>query len=402
MQGALLDVVIIGAGPAGSTAGHLLAAAGHHVLILDKEDFPRFHIGESLLPCDLPIFDKLGIDLSRGPFLHKQGAEFLDEETGEHAFYNFADALPGGNPHAYQVERSAFDAELLRLAERAGARVELGVRVRDVSFDDHGVTTSAEGRDYRSRYVIDATGQDAFMGRRRKALSPIREVGRSAVFRHFAGLSDEAWARVSDRGNIKVLVRPDGWLWVIPLSGRRLSVGFVSHQRAIDAADLDEAVERSPLLAECTAGVDATPHRHARNFSYKNRAARGPRYACVGDAACFIDPVFSSGVSLAMLGAERLAQDVSSVLSRGTEHEPDAARAAQEHMVVAYRSMGALVYSFYHTALVKNLFFARNPDPALRSGLVSILAGDVWRADNRFQEMILKSSRRAMSEDFSV
>src|SRR5690242_17878802 len=103
--GGMLDVVVVGAGPGGSTTGHLLAAQGLRVLILDKEDFPRFHIGESLLPCDLPLFERLGMDMRDGPFLHKQGAEFIDEGSGDFAFYDFADALPSGPRYAYQVER---------------------------------------------------------------------------------------------------------------------------------------------------------------------------------------------------------------------------------------------------------------------------------------------------------
>jgi flavin-dependent dehydrogenase len=158
------DVLVIGAGPGGATAAALLARAGADVAVLDKERFPRFHIGESLLPCDLPIFARLGMDMVGQGFLRKGGAEFHDERTGERTCFLFSQGLPGTPDHAFQVERARFDAHVLDAAARAGARVELGVRVAGMEADDTGVTvhTSSGGR--RARYVIDATGQDALSG----------------------------------------------------------------------------------------------------------------------------------------------------------------------------------------------------------------------------------------------
>jgi flavin-dependent dehydrogenase len=395
-QAGILDVIVIGGGPAGSTAGNLLAQAGHRVLVLDKEDFPRFHIGESLLPCDLPIFERLGMDMLGGAYLHKQGAEFFDESTGDFAFYDFADALPSSSTHAYQVERAAFDHALLSLAERAGARVQLRTKVREVSFDDREAIVSMEHGELRARFVVDATGQDAFLGRRGRSLEPLRGLGRGAVFCHFDGVAEATWQQLALQGNIKVLVRKDGWAWMIPLIGRRVSVGFVSHVRALDESTLDEVLSESPILQRITVGAQRTQTRFARNFSYRNRTPSGSRFACIGDAACFLDPVFSSGVSLAMLGGERLAEVLSPALREGREGEPAVLAGLADHMQGAYRSVGALVYSFYNTSLVHSIFFARDPDRDLRSGLISILAGDVWRTDNRFQSMLLRSRRRQL------
>lgn len=392
------DVLVVGAGPAGSTVGHLLAREGHDVLIVDKERFPRFHIGESLLPCDLPLFERLGMDMREGPYLRKQGAEFIDEARGQSAFYDFADALPGGSRHAYQVERAKFDHALLLLAERAGAKVELGSRVTHVGFSPDGVSVQTEHGTQRARFLVDATGQDAFLGRRARSIEPLKGLGRGAVFCHFSGVADRTWGDLSRQGNIKVLVRNDGWAWMIPLHGQRVSVGFVSHIRPIDHDVLDAVLDQSPVLQGITQGTVRSETQLVRNFSYKNRAAVGSRYACVGDAACFLDPVFSSGVSLAMLGGERLADSLSLALREGREGEADAMAGLETHMSAAYRSVGSLVHSFYNTAIVQNIFFAKSPNREMRSGLISILAGDVWREDNRFQAMLLRSSRRSVLE----
>jgi flavin-dependent dehydrogenase len=185
---------------------------------------------------------------------------------------------------------------------------------------------------------------------------------------------------------------------MIPLTGQRVSVGFVNHTRVLEPEMLNEVLEESPVLQRITSGASRTQTRLARNFSYKNRASSGPRHACIGDAACFLDPVFSSGVSLAMLGGERLADALDVALCEDREGDPGVVAGVEEHMQHAYRSVGALVHSFYNTGLVRNIFFASNPDMDLRSGLISILAGDVWRTDNRFQAMLLRSARRKMPE----
>ncbi len=397
-SGPEFDVAILGAGPAGSTAATLLARAGQRVLIVDKEDFPRFHIGESLLPCDLPIFTRLGLDTQLGAFVRKQGAEFIDENSGDFAFYDFADALPGGPSHAFQVERAVFDHALLQLAEKAGAHVVLRTKVEDVEFYADEARVIADTASWRARFVIDATGQDAFLGRRARVIDPLKGLGRGAVFCHFSELDPAVHAELTQLGNIKVLIRQDGWGWMIPLSNRRISVGFVSHVRAFDPSApstmLDELLAASPILQRLTQGAQRSETRLARNFSYRNRGATGTRFACIGDAACFLDPVFSSGVSLAMLGAERLADVLDVALREGREGDPSCSTAFSAHMDHAYKSVGALVHSFYNTKLVKNIFFAPNPEPELRSGLISILAGDVWRDDNRFQEMLMRSTRR--------
>ncbi len=390
------DVLIVGAGPAGASAAAFLAQSGVDVRLIDRESFPRFHVGESLLPCDLALFARLGIDMQAEGFLYKGGAEFFDERTGQRAVFLFNQGLPGTPTHAYQVDRATFDALVLDSARRAGAHVGLGVRASHLEDADGCVRLHTSHGPLEARYVIDATGQDALFAHRAKSLRRIEDFGLAAVFRHYDGLCDAVWEELASEGhgNIRVLMVDDGWVWIIPLRGRRISVGVVTRKRGVDLDLFDRAFAASPMLQRLTHGSSATEPRIVRNFSYRNSKKCGSRWACIGDSALFLDPVFSSGVSLAMLGAERLADVLVTALEKGREADPDLTLAVSEHMDMAYTTFGTLVGAFYQTRLVQHIFFARDPDPALRAGLISTLAGDVWRADNPFQAMLLRSKRR--------
>lgn len=390
------DVLIVGAGPGGATLASLLARTGVSTLLVDKEEFPRFHIGESLLPCDLALFERLGLDMKALGFLYKGGAEFYDERTGDHTVFSFAQGLPGTPDHAYQVERAKFDRAVLDCALRDGARFEAGLRVSGISPDADGVTVHTSAGDRRARFVVDATGQDALFAHREKSMRRIEDFGLAAVFRHFDGLSDEVWNELANagRGNIRVLMIDQGWVWIIPLAGRRISVGVVSRKRGIDFDLFEETYASSPMLQRLTRGCPKTELRIIRNFSYRNVKTRGARWACLGDAALFLDPVFSSGVSLAMLSAEKFADILVPALREKREDDPELTRPVSEHMAICYTTFGSLVGAFYQTKLVQNLFFAKEPDPAIRAGIISTLAGDVWRDDNPFQQMLLSSKRR--------
>ncbi len=388
------DVVVIGAGPAGSTVAASLAARGVDVHVLEKETFPRFHIGESLLPRVVPILERLGVSTDAPCFLPKAGAEFLHEGAGLHAVFPFDTGLPGGPPAAFQVDRATFDLELVRAAERAGATVTFGVRATAVECRPDAVEVRTTGPHLRCRYVVDATGQDGFFGRRDRTLVPFGAFGKAAVFTHFSELGRDFRAVFGAAGNIKVLVVPRGWSWLIPLAGDRLSVGLVSQRQGICVGWLDSLIESSPLLQRLCAGARRGPTRIIRNFSYHNRRSAGARYACIGDAAAFLDPVFSSGVTLAMESGERLAALLAPALAAGTEADPELVGSLGAHLHTAYVAMASLIHSFYNGGLVDNIFFAAEPDPVLRAGLVSLLAGDLWRVDNRFQQMLLRSARR--------
>lgn len=390
-----LDVLIVGAGPAGSTAAALLAQAGRSVRVLDKEEFPRFHVGESLLPCDQPIFDRLGVSFEGIRHVPKAGADFVDERTGQCASFAFADGLAGTPADAWHVNRAHFDHVLARRAAELGAQPVFGVRGSEVVFDDDGVTLRTDdGVEHRARFFIDASGQDAFLGRKRRTLTPVDGFGVLAAFTHFEGISDATFAELTVTGNVKIVMRDEGWGWLIPLPDGRLSVGAVTTKRGLGKDILENFVASSPLLGRLTSGATARPVRLARHFAYANTESVGSRFACVGDSAGFLDPVFSSGVSLAMAGAAQVVDALVPALGSGTEADPELLGPSRDRLRAAYETFGTLIQSFYSTNLAKHFFFYDEPDPGLRAGLISILAGDVFRDDNGFQNALMSGRRR--------
>ena len=393
----LWDVIVVGGGPAGSTLAALVSAAGHRVLVLDKEPFPRFHIGESLLPLCLPVLQRLGVEPDPQSWVYKRGAQFVCEASSRQRAFDFADALPGPPRHAWQVERAAFDLQLSARARECGTEVRHDVKVAGVELGPDGVEVRGRegGVRLRARYLVDASGQNRLLARHHQSAEPILHFGRTAAFIHHDGLGPAAIEEIGEGNDIRIMISEHGWGWLIPLAGGRLSVGLVCREGQVAARALESFVAESPIIGRWTRGCSASEVRLERNFSYVNRRPHGQRFVCVGDAACFLDPVFSSGVSLAMVGAQSAADRLSSALSDGTEDDPALMAPHQAHMEQGYHAFSSMIDRFYNTRFVEHFIFGPQADGAFQREIVSVLAGDVWRTDSRFQDMLTRSRRAA-------
>ncbi len=383
------DVIVAGGGPAGCTAATLLAQHGHRVLLLEKGSHPRFHIGESMLPYAEPVIRRLGLDWGEGN-VFKAGAVFIDEATGQEMFFQLS-----GEHRAYQVERSRFDRLLWANAARHGVVCRDRCAVEAVRFDADQVAVTTPAGDFQARYFIDATGRAALLGRRARRIERIDHLGRFALYSHYApvqgALADELYAH----GNIWILMVDIGWMWVIPLAGRKVSIGLVSKSKRPAGMDTTALFQRyvaaSPRLQRLLAGARRQlPVQAEANFSYLNRRRYGPRHISIGDAAGFLDPVFSSGVFLALTGAARAADRIHSGLEAGTEGDPELHRPDDPAHTLGFNTMYAFVERFYQSDLIHNVFFEAHRDAAIKQAISELLAGNLWSGGNPWQETLLK------------
>jgi flavin-dependent dehydrogenase len=393
----VIDVVIAGGGPAGSVCAARLASKGRSVVVLERERHPRFHLGESLLPGSLGLLADVGVlDEVRQRFLVKRGARFVDgADAARSSRYAFADAFHVRWDHAFQVPRDAFDEMLFRHAGRAGADLREGWTARRIQRDDGsgrawGVeATDPEGRPHvlEARFVVDATGRAALAARAADDVRRIAHLDRTAVYTQLRG----AWRDTGEReGDIQIVVFGEGerrgWFWLIPFSDGRTSVGAVVSsawvkQHRGEGTDAGErlfraAVADSPTVASMLSGATQLfPAECTADFSFRVERLHGHGWAVLGDAGGFIDPLFSTGVHLALTSAWNGAAAIDATLSGGDEAalfgawERDLRRGADLFL-------GA-VQAFYAGDLTSYLF-ADPQHPFLRRAITSLLAGDVF------------------------
>jgi flavin-dependent dehydrogenase len=383
------DVLVIGGGPAGSTIATLLHEKGWGVVLLEQDHHPRFHIGESLLPMNLPILEKLGVlELVRRIGVPKFGAEFCpgDVEISPETIY-FSDAMDKGHPYAFQVRRSEFDEILFRNCAAKGTAAYEGVRVKDVTFRPglthlaHTIDEAGTERIWETRFIVDASGRDTFLSRKTgtKRKNPLHQS--AAIFGHFR---DVERRRGRDEGNISIYWFPHGWFWMIPLADGVMSVGavcwpeYLKTRRTTPKEFLWQTIQLCPQVARRMQSAQPVGKARATgNYSYKSERMYGDGYILVGDAFAFIDPVFSTGVYLAMNSALLGALVVDAHL-----RDPRSSRQAFEHFDQRVRhgidTVSWFIYRFTSPAM-QELFMAPRNIWRIREAIVSMLAGDIFR-----------------------
>jgi flavin-dependent dehydrogenase len=400
-----VDVLILGGGPAGSTAACLLADAGVDTVLLEAEPFPRFHVGESLLPHNLPLLDRLGVHDAVRMLPHtrrKEGASFVTHDGGRHVAYAFADAMPPAIPHAYQVRRDEFDAVLLANARSRGAEVREGWQATTPIWEGQRlaglVAKDPEGNEHtiHARITLDASGQKSFLAGRMGWRFPYPMHRKIASVCHLRGV----WLPPgSEAGNITIAVTGGGWFWLIPFGDDSVSVGAVLDVERWRGAGhgpqamFDAAVDATPEVARRLEKAEALfPNMAIQDFSYRVMRIAGEGFCLLGDAAGFLDPIFSTGVFIATTTAASAADDIIDALSRrgkveASDFGPTVALTRSLHHLFF-----AFIRAFYDPHFLA-FFFAPRPFLQLPGALVSLLAADVlrpgrWRRTGRFRVLL--------------
>jgi len=393
MESNQYDVIIAGGGPAGTTAATLLAQYGHSVLLIERDQHPRFHIGESMLPMSEPVMKRLGIDWEQGN-LKKGGAEFIDEVSGRRTYFPFQ-----GEYRTFQVERSVFDKRLFDNALAHGVVAHQQEQVNSVQCTANEVQVKTDKGLYQGRYFIDATGRDALMGKTLKSINKINNLGKFALYKHYKLANSLESEALFAHGNIKVLLSDIGWIWCIPLTNGRLSVGLVVQKEVPEnlkqGALFEQYIQASPYMSELLQEADILSEvRIEADFSYRNSQRYGQRFACCGDAAGFLDPVFSSGFFFAVKTAEFVADQLHQGLTQGTEEDPELQQVGDEFYQKGFKTMHRLIERFYCSNLVENLFFESDRQLKIKQEIVALLAGDLWKEENGFQQGLLAGRSR--------
>jgi flavin-dependent dehydrogenase len=381
------DAVVIGGGPGGSTAGALLAEHGHRVLLLEREPFPRYHIGESLIPYTWFTLNRLGVIdwLKRSACPKKYSVQFVSITGRVSQPFYFFQTIEHECSLTWQVWRGEFDAMLLDNARRKGAEVRQGVTVRDVIMDGGrvvGVRAERDGRseEIRARAVVDASGRDSLLSRFFGWKERDAELNKIAVWSYFKGARRDPGL---DEGATTVAYVPQkGWFWYIPLHSDIVSVGVVGEPGYLyrDTRDPNLIFEREAKA--CTwihdhikVGTQCEPVRVTSEYSYHSSRIGGDGFCLVGDAFAFLDPLFSTGVFLALKGGELAADTLHAALladdvSAGRFQEY---YAKQRHAVMAFRR---LVLAFYNLTFSFREFLQEYPQ--LHSLVVDTLVGNVF------------------------
>jgi flavin-dependent dehydrogenase len=387
------DVFIIGGGPAGATAATLLAQHGRSVVLADKDQHPRFHIGESLLPASMRLFQRLGVAERLADIgVAKYAAEFVSQYHGRTETFAFARALDPSQPYSYQVPRAEFDHLLLQNAEEKGAAIHQGTRVqraeRDAATGLWTIDASCNGqaRQWQAKFVLDASGRDTFFANQRQWKQKNPDHSSAALYAHYRGA---ARALGPSGGNIQLYWFAHGWFWAIPLPDGVTSIGAVcwpyylkSRKVSVERFFADTIALAPDLAARLTGAERCTEITATGNYSYTCSNSHGEGFLLIGDAYSFIDPLFSTGVMLATESAALAADRVHQLLDA-----PHQARSLlAEHKAKIDQAMADFTWLIYRmpSPIMRDLMMRPDTEIAhpqavlAKRAVISLLAGDVF------------------------
>ena len=385
-----VDVLIIGAGPAGSSAAALLRQQGFRLLVVEKQVFPRFVIGESLLPHSMDLLQEAGLleAVEARGFMHKCGANFL--RGGETCGFDFSDQFTAGWKYTFQVPRADFDQTLADTVAARGVEILYGHGVTAIEFGERGATVTIESPDkstrrVAARFVLDCSGYGRVLPRLLDLEKPTTFPTREALFTHVTGDQRPAG---NDEGKIWVCLHPaNAWIWIIPFSNGKTSVGVVATPEFFQGypgepdAQLRAILMGDPNVAARLGRMQFVfPPQRISGYACAIKQLHGPHFALAGNATEFLDPIFSSGVTLALASANRAAK----VLARHLRGEAvDWPREYADYVMQGINTFRAYVTAWYDGTL-QNIFFAANSNPDIMRQICSVLAGYVWDKSNPY------------------
>jgi flavin-dependent dehydrogenase len=382
------DVVVIGGGPAGATVATVLARRGYRCLILESARFPRYHIGESLIPHTYDTFDRLGLlpKLQTSAFPVKHSVRFVSP-SGETAdpFY-FSETIAGPRARTWQVERAEFDRICLDHARENNVTVRSATRCERVLFDEHEqavgvVAQAADGlsEEIKARVVVDASGRRTVIGTQLGLRTHVEGLDKGSIWAYYRGGRRRPGI---DAGETTVfMIRDRGWFWYIPLPDDIVSVGIVASPEYLfrDGQDYNaiyarEVADCHPLTAMLIDATRLDPVRGIATLAYRNRRVAGHGWVMIGDAAAFLDPIYSSGLYLALASAEFAADAIVAALQAG-DVGPEKLGAFAPRLWAGIEVIRRLIHAFYDPQFSFRDFVTRHPDQ--RAALIDCLVGDV-------------------------
>lgn len=393
----IYDVAVIGGGPGGAALATFLARKGRRCLVTEQAEFPRYHIGESLVPHTYGIFDRLGLlpKLEQSAFPVKHSVRFISPDGTEATPFYFSETIPGDGARTWQVSRGEFDRMMLDHARENGVEVRTGATVEKVLFDGEratGITyTNSDGPEtVRAKVVVDASGRATVIGNQLDLKGEVPGLNKGTLWSYYRG--GKRLPGIDAGETTMMLIPGGGWFWYIPLPDDLVSVGIVADPDYLFTGDdtpeqiYEREVAKCPALVERLAAARREGSvRGLKRMSYLNRQTCGEGWVMIGDARAFLDPIYSSGLFLALASAELAADCIEDAL---TSEDFSAARlgAFEPALWDGIESVRRLIHAFYDPQFSFTEFNKRFPEQ--RRSLIDCLVGDVVKDMTSFREAL--------------